>query len=60
MTRFRIINKNSGDPYKAIDVGEAKYKRVIRELDEAGSQFRVGTEYQDGDPVKILTILRPT
>ncbi|KKM03799.1 hypothetical protein LCGC14_1770850 [marine sediment metagenome] len=58
MTIFEIKDERLGDE-KFTVVTRAYYKKVITIHDRAGQPFRVGTEYRDGTPVKLLTLRRP-
>ena len=57
MTHFRIRDLNDPDMPSFFDSTRKDYKRVIKELDENGCPIRVETSYEDGIPVKSLTIL---
>ena len=56
MTIFQIKDLRRGDTVFATITREY-YKKVIVIHDRAGAPFRTGTEYQNGIPVKQLTLM---
>ncbi len=57
MTTHQLKDIRRGDLIFAT-VTRAYYKKVITIQDRSGQPFRTGTEYQQGVPVKQLTLLR--
>jgi len=57
MTIHQLKDTRRGDTIFAT-VTRAYYKKVVTIQDRSGQPFRVGTEYQQGVPVKQLTLMR--
>lgn len=58
-TLFLVRNLTADNP-KFMKVGRKLYKTSVRLCSEQGVRFRVGTEYRNGRPVKMLTIMGAT
>jgi len=58
MTQFRIWDQHKDQYPKFFDVPRRLWKGLITRLNREGKLFRTGTQYEDGVPVKTLTILK--
>lgn len=52
---FEVKDEQIGDTTFS-PVTRTYYKARIEDIDRRGHAFTVGTEYRDGNPVKMLTI----
>ncbi len=59
MTIHQLKDIRRGDTIFAT-ITRAYYKKVIIIQDRRGQPFRTGTEYQQGVPVKQLTLMKGT
>jgi len=58
MTQFKIRDLNDPEMPTFFDSTRKYYKNLITRLNKMGKAIRVGTRYEDGEPVKLLTILK--
>ena len=58
MTQFRIKDENDLENPEFFASHRNWYKMLITRLDKEGQLFRTGVQYEHGEPIKTLTVLR--